>query len=193
MPTRRRVRIPDDIDTVGQTNRFLKLPFAAPKNDREHAANARELERAVNRIPVSSGATARELERAVNRIPVSSGATPITIDANGADLSDDGSGRWTMTPILLDKPGLWLIVGKLYVAGDATIEGKMRVFAGAGPFLVEAREYADPGLFGAGPVLYATGLVVGGMGGWFFGEWTETTPTTRSASASYVAYKLTDV
>ena len=175
MPTRRRVRIPDDIDTVGQTNRFLKLPFAAPKNDREHAANARELERAVNRIPVSSG------------------ATPITIDANGADLSDDGSGRWTMTPILLDKPGLWLIVGKLYVAGDATIEGKMRVFAGAGPFLVEAREYADPGLFGAGPVLYATGLVVGGMGGWFFGEWTETTPTTRSASASYVAYKLTDV
>lgn len=55
MSTRRTVEVPDTAETIGQTNRFLKLPFAAPRTEQHHAANARELERVINRIPLGSG------------------------------------------------------------------------------------------------------------------------------------------
>lgn len=39
-------------DRIGQTKNALKLPFAAPKNDKEHAANARWMETWGNKLPV---------------------------------------------------------------------------------------------------------------------------------------------
>lgn len=41
-------------DRVGTSAGFLKLPHSQPLSEREHAANAREVERVINNIPLGS-------------------------------------------------------------------------------------------------------------------------------------------